>query len=248
MDEGSGQQVQTWGGTYVTGNVYTSGGDFIAGDKVEIRMPQPRQDLQERRNQALLLEKVRKFWIEGVWEKSLHQEVLIELGRESHPEFVAHPWETIVEIPDQKARPMATGEGIGSVFDQTGRALLILGEPGSGKTISLLELADDLIKRAERDPIQPVPVVLNLSTWGQKRHTFVQWVAGELSARYQVPAEMGARWLKSCDLTLLLDGLDEVPSIHRESCVEAINRFGRENGPYRPTDAEQRPHYCHGPP
>jgi predicted NACHT family NTPase len=48
------------------------------------------------------------------------------------------------------------------VFDDMGGELLILGAPGSGKTTTLLELAGELLARAEAEDGQPIPVVFNL--------------------------------------------------------------------------------------
>ena len=52
-----------------------------------------------------------------------------------------------------------------TIFDQFDQTLLLLGAPGSGKTTLLLELARDLIERAENDSDHPMPVVFNLSSW-----------------------------------------------------------------------------------
>ena len=130
-------------------------------------------------------------------------------------------------------------------------ALLILGEPGSGKTTTLLELARDLIARAEKDSTLPVPVVFNLSSWAEKRQThapiwqmlaskqqpqaetpqtIAEWLVDELKAKYGVPSKMGRQWIENNDLILLLDGLDEVKSEHRKACADAINKFRPEHG------------------
>jgi len=53
-------------------------------------LPTSLLDARERRNRQRLIEKVRKFWIEGVLEKSLHGAVLIELGKEYRPDAVAY--------------------------------------------------------------------------------------------------------------------------------------------------------------
>jgi predicted NACHT family NTPase len=67
--------------------------------------------------------------------------------------------------------------------------LLILGEPGSGKTTTLLELAVNLISRANADAKERVPVVLNLSSW-KKKQPLAEWIARELSEKYRVPVTL----------------------------------------------------------
>ena len=101
---------------------------------------------QDRANQLILLNKVRQFWVQGVLELSVHHAVLLELGKETRPQEVEHPWDMDFEVPGRdKPQRLAPGTKISGVFEQTGRLLLILGEPGSGKTITLLELARDLL-------------------------------------------------------------------------------------------------------
>lgn len=111
------------------------------------------------------------------------------------------------------------------------RALLILGGPGSGKTITLLQLTRDLIAQVEQDDsfTQPIPVVFNLSTW-RKGQPLMDWLVAELSTKYQIPQRIGRPWLEDNRLLPLLDGLDEVHHEERASCVEAINQFGEEVG------------------
>ena len=48
------------------------------------------------------------------------------------------------------------------------RKLKIVGEWGSGKTVHLLSLARDLLNRAAVDPAEPVPVVVNVSSWNPR--------------------------------------------------------------------------------
>ena len=46
--------------------------------------------------------------------------------------------------------------------------VLIEDYPGSGKTTTLLELAQELIYVANQDPSEPIPVILNLASWREK--------------------------------------------------------------------------------
>jgi len=146
------------------------------------------------------------------------------------PDVVEHPWEKAVGLPDATRRPLASNKKILDVFDELGRALLILGVPGSGKTTTLLELARDLIARAESDPSQPLPVVINLSTWNRPRETLFDWLIDEIRDKYKIPARFTHTWLQENRLLLLLDGLDEVKATNRSACVEAINAFARDYG------------------
>jgi hypothetical protein len=107
--------------------------------------------------------------------------------------------------------------------------LLILGEPGSGKTTTLLELARDLIDRAVADETQLIPVVFNLSSWAQERNALSEWFVNELNTKYQVPKKTGKAWVENDQLILLLDGLDEVNANYRNVCVGAINSFRNEH-------------------
>ena len=178
-----------------------------------------------------MLELVRNTWVKGVLEQSLHGAALIELGLEGKPGAVRHPWGMAgLQVLDQPNRSLPPGTNIIEVFDNTSGALLILGEPGSGKTTMLLELARNTIARAEGDPTLPIPVVFNLSSWAEKRQSIVEWLVEELNTKYHVPKKVAQSWVKNDDLLLLLDGLDEVKVEHREACVKAINDFRHECG------------------
>ena len=187
-------------------------------------------DSLERRNRRAMLEKVSNFWVKGVLEQSLHGAALIELGMEYKPEAVQYPWATVLQRPDQPAQPLPPGTKTAEVFDQTSGELLILGAPGSGKTTMLLDLARDLIARAEQDETLPIPIVFNLSSWAEKRPPLDEWLVDELRFRYDVPKKIAEAWVKDDYVLPLLDGLDEVKLEHRVACVEAINRFRQERG------------------
>jgi hypothetical protein len=187
----------------------------------------------ERRKQLILLEKVKQFWVEGVLEKSVRGATLLNLDGRSYDEAVDNPWQRVIgSVP-----PLPVGEetavpppNLTARFHQADRALLILGEPGSGKTITLITLAQELIAQAQTDPEQPIPVIFNLVSWAEKRESISAWLEEELTAKYQIPHTLGRQWLDDDNLALLLDGLDEVTLNHRAACVTAINQFRKEHG------------------
>jgi DNA polymerase III delta prime subunit len=188
-----------------------------------------RAEPPDRRHLLVLLESVRRTWIEGVLERSVHDAARLELGREARADAVAHPWASVLERPDRTARALPPEKAIGGIYDEVGSALLILGLPGSGKTITLLELARELGSRAAAQPEAPVPVIFNLSTW-TARTSLADWLVEELKAKYFVPERKSRAWLDDHRLVLLLDGLDEVRDESRLACVEAINAFARDVG------------------
>jgi len=191
-----------------------------------------RIDIEQQRalrNRRNMLELVKNTWMKGVLEKSLYNEVLIELGMEEHPGAVDHPWDVQVQMPDKEKRTLPAGTSMMDVFDEMNGAMLILGEPGSGKTTMLLELARDCIERARQDDNQPIPVVFNLSSWNDKQ-SVDEWLVNELRTKYNVPKKVAEGWVANSELSLLFDGLDEVRQENRETCVKAINKFRQEHG------------------
>lgn len=187
-------------------------------------------DAGEQRELKILLGKVKHFWVEGVLENTIRRAGLLELGKDTQPQAVGNPWEAVLELPFEGTRAVASGKSISDVFDEVERSVLILGQPGSGKTTTLLTLVRELVARAERQPAQPIPVVFHLSSWVDPKQSLDTWLVDELSDKYQIPKKIGKDWLERQRLLLLLDGLDEVKGEHRAACVEAINRFGKEIG------------------
>jgi DNA polymerase III delta prime subunit len=213
------------------------------------RRPLSRQDY---RNRQILLNKVRNSWVKGVLENSLYKRVKLELGLEERWDALDLDYAT----PEQPRQPLPKGTRALDKFDELGAGctLLILGEPGAGKTTTLLELARDLIARAEQDGTLPIPTVFNLSSWSnfckeqeEKKKdstlkswlakdkegslpTLESWLTDELKTKYQVSETSVQTWLENQDLLLLLDGLDEIPVDYQDACVQAINNFHQEHG------------------
>ena len=180
------------------------------------------------RNRLAMLQHVRSFWVEGVLENNLHQAALIDLGLKTEWGAVDNPWDTLIRTP--AGGETLTDERIIDIFDRLNGKLLILGEPGSGKTTTLLTLARDLLLRAEMDEHHPIPVIFNLSAWGEQQLPLTEWLVEDLNSKYQVPRKIGQQWLENEALLLLLDGLDEVAANARDNCVAAINHYREEYG------------------
>lgn len=208
----------------VTGdhNIFTATGD------INVTYTLPPAEAADHHDLTILLDRVEAFWIEGVLERSVLGDMSHALVKDDATETIQHPWESVLEQPGSDPRLISRDESIKSIFDKVGRSLLILGEPGSGKTVTLLELARDLVRAARTDPRQPVPVVLNLSSW--RGQPLLEWLVGELKIKYFVAERMARPLLAKNRLALLLDGLDEVSADCQAGCIEAINAFNESCG------------------
>jgi hypothetical protein len=205
--------------------------DIFPGNRdIRVIPPLPPPSAEDRRGLLILLDRVKQFWIDGVLKQSVQHEALINLGKETKADAVEHPWEQVLELPDVAGKPLPADTRITDVFEDVGRLLLILGEPGSGKTMTLLELARDPVARARSGTSQPAPVVFNLSSWTEKFASLSAWLTEELKTKYLIPKRIGRSWLDGNRLLLLLDGLDEVQSDRRAVCIRAINAFLEDQG------------------
>jgi DNA polymerase III delta prime subunit len=182
----------------------------------------------QSRDLTVLRDRVKRFWIEGLLTRTLQGAEPVEVLKETRPEAVERPWEGVLEVPHKESEVLPPGTSIFTVFKDLEGSLLILGLPGAGKTITLLSLCRELVREAEQEPTSPVPVVFLLSSWKGQR--LGVWLEEELGSKYQVPREVGRAWLAENRLTLLLDGLDEVPEASQAPCVVAINSYLAEVG------------------
>jgi DNA polymerase III delta prime subunit len=186
---------------------------------------------QELRLRRALLAQVRGE-VANRLAQSLHHAVPINLLHEKHPQEVQRLWDVEVKIGTQPTTPVPSDTAMLTIFDEEAVAgkLLILGAPGAGKTTSLLELAQELVARAERDAIAPIPVLVSLSSWKDDSQPIASWLVAELHVKYGLRKDIGQRWVNECCLLPLLDGLDELGPMRQERCVQALNRFQREYG------------------
>ncbi|MEM7715774.1 MAG: NACHT domain-containing protein, partial [Cyanobacteria bacterium P01_A01_bin.68] len=199
---------------------------------------------RELKNRRILLSKVNNLWVKPILQNQLQSQLKIELGLEEQPDALNLPSRITFETSSQHRRNLPLGTRAIDVFDElnnddetiTGRTLLILGEPGSGKTTTLLEIAHDLIADAREDEALPIPVMLNLSSWSSFLGTnnFANWLINKLYEEYQIPKSQAKVWVENQKLLFLLDGLDEVKEEQRSSCLAGINQFIRK---YSETEA-----------
>ncbi|NBE55731.1 NACHT domain-containing protein [Streptomyces boluensis] len=177
---------------------------------------------------------VRMQWQEEVRARQLRDPRVIPLSWAATERAVA-------EAPEELAGPQVGGRVLrlsldgrldGSFDDAAARLadgyrqipsgrLVILGEPGAGKTVLAAMLTLGLLTRREQGP---VPVLLPVSTWDPVSESFNDWTVRTLAtAYYGGQPELPRRLLDERMLLPVLDGLDEMPESSRRSAVRALN-------------------------
>src|ERR1700677_1034748 len=136
-------------------------GDYnqVAGGNINNYAAPPPAD---RPNLLILLGKVKSDWIDDSLKQSLSRGVCLEVGLSDCGAEVQRPWDSIRDTVEKPKDAGVPARSIVEIYDATGRAMLILGEPGSGKTIALLKLTQALVAREDKDVSEPVPAVLHL--------------------------------------------------------------------------------------
>ncbi|WP_160096931.1 NACHT domain-containing protein [Kibdelosporangium aridum] len=145
---------------------------------------------------------------------------------------IADHWQAIHGVPERDHAIDLSGklEDVATVLGKVpSQRLVVLGEPGSGKTILSLCLVLGLLDR--RKPQHPVPVRIPVSSWDPVDVGLREWMAGWLSENYRhlaVKAPSGdtlAQELVAAGQILpVLDGLDEIPQPSRLTALVKLNR------------------------
>jgi len=204
---------------------------YNAGHDIAIRRGSlPLEEKKRLNNRARMLERIQALCIDGVLEPLLHEVAEISIQVEKKPSAIITPMWNIFREFDKTGPLHANPFSIVHVFDHANGELLILGEPGAGKSTLLLQLTRELLLRAQKDDMYPIPVPLNLMSWATTRQPLAEWIIDQLDSRYQVPLAIAKAWTEE-DLVLpLLDGLDEVMLVHRADCVATINMYRSTHG------------------
>jgi hypothetical protein len=223
------------------GDTFHLDGDF-RGATINIKTITQADPLWDT-NRDHMLKRIRKDWLESVLEPARSSHALIALGIQHQPRLVESPWDNVVQRAERLVSLSSTSQHILDIFDSANGSLLILGEPGAGKTITLLQLAHELVQRAETNRRYLIPVVLNLSSWEEGHAAFETWLIEELRGKYFVPRSVAETWVAQDVLALLLDGLDEVPEEKRSTCIEAINAYRYGHGPAQIVVCSRRADY-----
>lgn len=120
---------------------------------------------------------------------------------------------------------------VADVFAQlpTGR-LVVLGQPGAGKTVLAMQLTRDLLRRRRHG--QPVPVLLPIASWNPNTEHIHAWIAAQLEEAYPTlrkrsilrDVTMALHLAQTHRILPILDGLDEMAPELRAASIRSLNR------------------------
>jgi NACHT domain len=214
--------------------------------RVQLRQPVAWADDAERLSRAAdaLAGAVRSQWDAEAGLRALRQPSPLQLTwiTTTHP--VAAPADTVVgdRVPGRVLRLRLHGQ-LDQVAEQflalPHQRLVVLGEPGAGKTVLAMLLTLELLSR--RQPGESVPVLLSLASWDPTEHLRT-WAARKLAdtypflrhpdygpdavtrlVTYRQDSE-DPRNSKKPNALLILDGLDELPEQARGAAIRALNQ------------------------
>lgn len=113
------------------------------------------------------------------------------------------------------------------------RRLVVLGEPGSGKTVLAMELLIGLLEERKKNKNIPVPVLVSAAAYDTSL-TWENWFARYLAQRFSMSVRLAAGLVRDRHVLPIVDGLDEMDPTGKperaQAAVVALNSFmqGRE--------------------
>jgi formylglycine-generating enzyme required for sulfatase activity len=107
---------------------------------------------------------------------------------------------------------------IQEVLSKYGR-IALLGDPGSGKSISMWKIALDCAQAARQDDRLPFPVIIELGQYNSSL-SLEDWLLRKIQ---EIPNF--SEHLKTGSLIVLLDGLNEMPKDNYSTSIEQLKHF-----------------------
>jgi hypothetical protein len=194
--------------------------------KRSTRVPIPGKKPSDK-NRERMLRRLRRSY-NDLLAQSLQGIAWMDLGLTERPDAVQNVANSALRIePHRAEQPLPPGVSIIQVYEDAEQELLILGEPGAGKSTELLALSQHLVAQAEQDEHALLPVILQLSSWAVKQGALADWMVEQIAVAYDIPRKVSQQWVEDEQILPLLDGLDEMEENARPVCIAAINAYHR---------------------
>jgi DNA polymerase III delta prime subunit len=200
---------------------------FILARVNEKRKERKAEDKDLRlKDRSVLIRRMRHY-VDGLLGELVHSGRRIPVTHQAKPELVTAPWRGGADGVSVKRADSRPDASITELFDAS-QTLLLLGEPGGGKTTWMLELARELLKRSNAHEETPLPVVLSVLPWAEtapQRRRLDQWLVRQLCSSYGQSRGVAWWWIRNGEVALLLDDLDRLELATREAFVTQVNQY-----------------------
>jgi hypothetical protein len=128
----------------------------------------------------------------------------------------------------------ASGGDLASVLEYyqslSPRRLVVLGDPGAGKTVLALELLIRLLEERRQDSRLPVPLLISAAAYGTGQ-AWQDWLTDQLRLRFNMGKGAAARLVRDGRILPVVDGLDEMDPagepVRARALVAALNESMR---------------------
>ncbi len=182
-------------------------------------------------------DQVRRQWDLEAVSQRLHQPVPVHVRWSSTERPVAASRDVVLDESGTEWHEMPLEGHAEQLVDAfrtlPHQQLVVLGEPGAGKTVMVMLLTLALLKHPT--PGEPIPVLLPISSWNPEAEDIEAFGARRLCEEYgflrrsvgtsRQGRNLAETLLVQRRLLLVLDGLDELPAERRGQALRLLDKF-----------------------
>lgn len=182
-----------------------------------------------------LAKQVKRQWEREEQIRGVHDPYPLPVRFEAAERSLFDHWANIRKTgPEVDPEPLALAGGIGEITSVyrsiPSERLVVLGEPGSGKTILAVRFVLDRLH--ERTPGERVPVIFGLSSWNPTAVSLRDWMCRQIERDYRTLGASGADGMTKAATLIyedrilpVLDGFDEITEELRGPALAALSQY-----------------------
>lgn len=203
----------------------------ITRDQLAVDRPERKADTPEDE----LAKQVRRQWEREEHVRQVHDPYPLPVRFEAAERSLFDHWANIRRTgPEADPEPLALAGGIGEITavyrSIPSERLVVLGQPGSGKTILAVRFVLDWLH--ERSSDERVPVIFSLSSWNPTAVSLRDWMCHQIERDYRTLGASGADGTTKAAALIyedrilpVLDGFDEITEDLRGPALAALSQY-----------------------